>query len=57
MLRTIIAEASVAELVRQNNGYCPCAVDKNEDTKCMCKKFRDQNEPGLCDCGLYEKVR
>lgn len=51
-----IADASVAELVRQNDGYCPCAVDKTEDTKCMCKQFRDQKEPGPCHCGLYVKV-
>ena len=50
-----IAEASVRELVKQNKGYCPCAVEKNDDTECMCKDFREQTTPGLCHCGLYEK--
>lgn len=56
MLKIITVEASVGELVKANNGYCPCAVLKNEDTKCMCKEFREQTEPGLCHCGRYEKA-
>ena len=46
----------VAALVRLNDGYCPCAVFKNPDTKCICKEFREQEEPGICHCGRYEKV-
>ena len=48
------------EILRQldaNDHYCPCALTKSADTKCMCKKFRDQIEkrkPGECDCGRYE---
>ena len=56
MLKIITVEASVGDLVKANNGYCPCAVIKNEDTKCICKEFREQTEPGLCNCGRYEKV-
>ena len=37
-----------------NNGYCPCRIDKTPDTKCMCKEFREQTE-GECHCGLYIK--
>jgi hypothetical protein len=22
----------------------------------MCKEFREQKEPGLCHCGLYQKI-
>lgn len=55
-MRTIIADASIGELVKANDGYCPCAVLKNEDTKCQCKEFREQKEPGKCHCGLFEKV-
>ena len=42
--------------LKENNGYCPCRVLKNEDTKCMCKEFREmieKKEPGMCHCGLY----
>lgn len=35
--------------------HCPCRLDKNEDTLCPCKEFREQ-EIGKCHCGLYEKV-
>lgn len=41
--------------IKDNNGYCPCALVKNKDTKCMCKEFRDMTE-GTCHCGLYTKV-
>ena len=50
-------EPSIKVLVDRNEGYCPCAVIKNQDTKCVCKQFREQTVPGLCHCGRYEKVR
>lgn len=46
----------VTELVKNNDGYCPCMLFKTEDTKCMCKEFRDKTEPGLCHCGRFVKV-
>lgn len=42
--------------LKDNNGYCPCVVEKTRDTKCMCKEFREQidrGEPGYCHCELY----
>lgn len=41
--------------VIENDGYCPCMVEKTPDTKCMCREFREQKEPGPCHCGRYEK--
>ena len=41
--------------VKANDGYCPCRRVKNEDTKCMCKEFREGGL-GECHCGLYEKT-
>ena len=49
-------ERSIKVLVDNNGGYCPCAVLKTPDTKCMCKEFREQTKPGLCHCGRFEKV-
>ena len=49
----------VRKALKDNDGYCPCAVSKNADTKCMCKDFREQIEAGTygkCHCGLYEVV-
>ena len=40
----------------ENNGYCPCKLLKIDDTKCMCKEFRDQTTEGYCHCGLYYKA-
>lgn len=40
----------------ENNGYCPCKIERNADTKCMCKEFRESQETGLCHCGLYQKT-
>lgn len=41
--------------LKANDGYCPCRVTKSQDTKCMCKDFREQTS-GECHCGLYIKV-
>ena len=48
--------AEIKQRIKDNNGYCPCRLLKNEDTKCMCKEFRDQEE-GECHCGLYVKIK
>lgn len=44
----------ILKALKANGGYCPCSVVKNEDTKCMCKEFREM-ESGTCHCGLYHK--
>jgi len=45
----------IQKRLKENNGYCPCKLLKNEDTKCMCKEFREQPS-GECHCGLYIKI-
>lgn len=55
-MKIIQTDPSVAELVTANGGYCPCAVQRTEDTRCMCREFREQTEPGACHCGRFEKV-
>ena len=42
--------------LKESDGYCPCRLTKSKDTKCPCKEFREQTEPGACHCGLYEKI-
>ena len=53
-------DKEIVELIRQklkdNQGYCPCRLEKTSDTKCMCKEFREQEE-GTCHCGLYVKTK
>ena len=46
---------SIKKALKANYGYCPCRLEKTEDTKCMCKEFREQ-QSGPCHCGLYIKV-
>lgn len=43
----------VTAAVEANGGYCCCALVKDEDTKCMCRAFREQEKPGPCHCGRY----
>ena len=46
---------NIKQAVKDNDGYCPCRISKNKDTKCMCKEFREMTE-GICHCGLYQKI-
>ena len=46
----------VKQKLKENNGYCPCRTIKTDDTRCICKEFREQSE-GECHCGLYIKVK
>lgn len=52
---------TIREGLKKTGGYCPCKLERNEDTKCMCKEFReqikDQNFEGFCHCMLYIKEK
>ena len=48
--------AEILKQLKENDHYCPCALTQTQETKCMCKSFRDQverQEPGECACGRY----
>ncbi|MCD8056477.1 MAG: ferredoxin thioredoxin reductase catalytic beta chain [Clostridiales bacterium] len=51
----------VKEGLRERGGYCPCRREISEDTKCMCREFREQiADPefeGYCHCRLYYKEK
>jgi hypothetical protein len=53
--------ALVQEGLRRTGGYCPCVLQRTEETKCMCKEFRrqiaDPDFEGYCHCRLYYKER
>lgn len=40
----------IQKRIRKRNGFCINKEEKNEDTKCPCRQYR---ETGECDCGLY----
>lgn len=44
----------IREKIKANGGYCPCKLEKTEDTKCICKDFLEHGV-GKCHCGLYIK--
>ena len=47
----------IIEAVDANDGYCPCALTKDDDTKCMCKTFRDDENTDFCHCGRFYKIK
>ena len=51
----------ILKTLSENGNYCPCAIYKDEETKCMCKDFRekikDADFTGYCHCGLYYKTK
>ncbi|MCD7830942.1 MAG: ferredoxin thioredoxin reductase catalytic beta chain [Firmicutes bacterium] len=51
----------VKEGLRERGGYCPCRREISDDTKCMCREFREQiADPefeGYCYCYLYYKEK
>ena len=55
-LKIVEIRPEIRENVKASNGYCPCAIWHNPDTKCMCKEFREQSVPGECHCGRFAKV-
>ena len=60
---TVNQDEAVVKTVRgglkRTGGYCPCRLEQTEDTKCMCKEFKEQiadpNFEGFCHCMLYYK--
>lgn len=50
---------TVKQGLEKKGGYCPCMLEKSEDTKCMCRDFRekvkDPDFEGYCHCMLYYK--
>lgn len=52
---------TVKDGLKARNGHCPCRMEITDDTKCMCKEFREQiSDPdfeGYCHCMLYYKEK
>jgi len=42
----------VLKALHDNDGYCPCKINKDETTKCCCEDFVKTKE---CICGAFEK--
>ena len=58
-------DKAIVKMIKQGleekGGYCPCRREQTEDTKCICKEFREQikdpNFEGYCHCLLYYKEK
>ena len=52
---------TVKEGLKAKGGYCPCRLSRSEDTKCICREFREQmadpDFEGYCHCLLYYKFK
>ena len=51
----------VREGLKRTGGYCPCRLQRTDDTKCICKEFKEQmadpDFEGYCHCMLYYKSK
>lgn len=43
--------------LKENDGYCPCKIQRMPENKCICEEFRNMDSEGICHCGLYYKVK
>lgn len=48
--------ARITQKVLDNDGYCPCLLERSPNTKCMCKDFREQTIPSFCHCKRFMKI-
>ena len=51
----------IREGLKQTGGYCPCRVERSDETKCICREFKEQiadpDFEGYCHCMLYYKSK
>ena len=47
--------SEIRKKIKETGGYCPCRLEKNDNTKCPCREFREQNTNETCHCGLFYK--
>lgn len=52
---------TVKEGLKRTGGYCPCKLERSEETRCMCAEFKaqiaDPEFEGFCGCMLYYKSK
>ena len=51
----------IREGLKYTGGYCPCRVERSDETKCICREFKEQiadpDFEGYCHCMLYYKSK
>ena len=43
--KEIVAE--IREGLKKTGGYCPCRVERTDDTRCMCREFKERKARSL----------
>ena len=46
----------IRQKLKSNSNHCPCNLQIDDSTLCMCEDFINQKEDGYCHCGLYFKT-
>jgi hypothetical protein len=52
--------AEVNRQLQETRGYCPCALEWTDDTRCVCKSFKESlinGEITECACGKYKIIQ
>ena len=52
--------AEVNRQLQETRGFCPCALEWNDDVRCICKSFKEsftKGEETECNCGKYRIVK
>ena len=52
--------AEVNRQLQETRGYCPCALEWTDDTRCICKAFKESfvnEEETECACGKYKIIK
>ena len=56
--KSLIAE--VNRQLQETRGYCPCALEWNDSTRCICSAFKEsllKEEECECNCGKYKIIK
>ena len=56
--KSLIAE--VNRQLQETRGYCPCALEWNDSTRCICSTFKEllaKGEECECNCGKYKIIK
>ena len=52
--------AEVNRQLQETKGYCPCALEWNDSTRCICSTFKESLAKGEeieCNCGKYKIIK
>ncbi len=52
--------AEVNRQLQETKGYCPCALYRAPEYKCICAEFRNHLINGIeteCNCGKYKIIK